>query len=154
MRFTTKSGQANKSSRKVQIDQAGPSSDTNKDQSFPGHQEFFSLFLRAGDSHKFNIQMKRRMAQIINEQSAVNETKGLCEQMAKTQMIAKFLGMLEFSPNWDLSSGNFDTDISYGNEDFSLPPIKVKECIESAWEHRRLVVVIPWVVQFLQMMKW
>ena len=157
MRFTSKSGQTNKSSRKLRIDQKGPSSNSNTDlpeQSFPGHQEFFSIFLKAGDSYKFNVHMKRRLAQIITEMSAVNETKGLCEHIAKSQMLAKFLGMLEFSPNWNLSSGNATADLTAENIDINLPPINIKECIEAAWERSRLVIVIPWVVQYLGMMKW
>eukprot|EP00571_Detonula_confervacea_P000080 CAMPEP_0172324684 /NCGR_PEP_ID=MMETSP1058-20130122/51971_1 /TAXON_ID=83371 /ORGANISM="Detonula confervacea, Strain CCMP 353" /LENGTH=1077 /DNA_ID=CAMNT_0013041025 /DNA_START=44 /DNA_END=3273 /DNA_ORIENTATION=+ len=156
MRFTSKSGQTNKSSRKLRIDHKGPSSTTNTapEQSFPGHQEFFSIFLRAGDSYKFNVHMKRRLAQIITEMTAVNETKGLCELIAKTQMLAKFLGMLVFSPNWDMSNGSSAADLLSENEDINLPPINIKECIEAAWKQYRLVVVVPWVVQFLGMMKW
>ena len=90
--------------------------------------------------------MKRRLAQMITEMSAVNDTKGLCEHISKTQMLAKFLGMLVFSPNWDVSAEVEDTT--------NLAPINIKECIEIAWKQMRLVVVIPWVVQYLRMMKW
>jgi len=157
MRFTSKSGQTNKSSRKLRIDQKGPSPNTNTtlpEQSFPGHQEFFSIFLRSGDSYKFNVHLKFLLVQMITEMSAVNETKGLCEHIAKTQMLAKFLGMLVFSPNWNLSSVSATTNLTSGNMDINLPPINIKECIEGAWKQSRLVIVIPWVVQFLGMMKW
>ena len=155
MRFTSKSGQTNKSSRKLRIDQKGQSSNANNtpEQSFTerGHQEFFFLFLQAGDSYKFNIHMKRRLAQMITEMSAVNDTKGLCEHISKTQMLAKFLGMLVFSPNWNVSSCSVQAEVE---DTTNLAPINIKECIEIAWKQMRLVVVIPWVVQYLRMMKW
>ena len=157
MRFTSKSGQTNKSSRKLRIDQKGTSSSakTMPQQSFTGHQEFFFLFLQAGDSYKFNMHMKRRLAQMITEMSAVNATKGLCEHISKTQMLAKFLGLLVFSSNWDFSDDNSSSDSIVEHEEVSnLSPINVKNCIESAWKHFRLIVVIPWVVQYLGMMKW
>ena len=151
MSFTSKSGQTNKSSRKLRIDQKGPSSNSTTatpEQSFSGHQEFFSTFLRAGDSHRFNVHLQRRLSQLIQEMNAVNETKGLCDHIAKTQMLAKVLGMLVFSPNWDLSGSDS------GCIEISPPPINIQDCIELAWEQSRLVVIIPWVVQFLSMMKW
>lgn len=84
----------------------------------------------------------------------MNETKGLCEHMAKTQMLAKFLGMLVFSPNWGLANGSPSDDAENENEDMSLLPIDINECIRAAWDQYRLIVVVPWVIQFLGMMKW
>jgi len=158
MRFTSKSGQTNKSSRKLRIDQKGTSSNikTTPDQSFAiGHQEFFFIFLQAGDSYKFNVHMKRRLARLITEMSAVNETKGLCEHISKTQMLAKFLGMLVFSPNWDMSVNTPNSVIDHNNNSaVNSFPIDVKKCIVTAWKQYRLVVVIPWAVQYLRMMRW
>ena len=152
MRFTSTCGQTDKSSRKLRIDDRRSSSDTKAapERNFPGHQEFFAIFLRAGDSYKFNFHLKHRLAHILSDMMAVNETKGLCDHIAKTQMLAKFLGMIAFSPNYDLAADS----ISDRGEDTNIPPINIKECIDAAWKQRRLVIVLPWVVQFLGMMKW
>ena len=152
MRFTSTCGQTDKSSRKLRIDDTRSSSNTKSasERNFPGHQEFFAIFLRAGDSYKFNFHLKHRLAHILSDMMSVNETKGLCDHIAKTQMLAKFLGMIAFSPNYDLAADS----ISDRGEDTNIPPINVKECIDAAWKQRRLVLVLPWVVQFLGMMKW
>jgi hypothetical protein len=152
MRFTSTSVQTSRSSKKLRIDQRGPSSHASAtpDHSFTGHQEFFSVFIRAGDSYSFNIHLKNRLAQQIHEMTVVNETKDLYDYIAKSQMLAKFLGMLDFSPNWDLAVDA----ISDRGYDMITSPIDVRRCIEEAWLHRRLVVVIPWVTQYLGMMKW
>ena len=102
------------------------------------------------------MHLKTRLAQIITQMSATNETKGLCEHIAKTQMLAKFLGLLVFSPNWDLLSHgkNVSADLGSGNIDINLPPVNIKEFVEEAWKRYRLALVIPWVVQFLGMMEW
>lgn len=152
MRFTSTSVQKSKSSKKLRIDQRGSLShpSATPEQSFSGHQEFFSIFIRAGDSHDFNTHFKHRLALILHDMTAVNETKNIFDNIAKTQMLAKFLGMLDFSPNWNIP----DDSISDSGCDMISPPINVMKCIEEAWIHRRLVVVIPWVTQYLAMMKW
>lgn len=153
MRFTSICGQTDKSSRKLRLDEKKSSFTTPKaapELNFPGHQEFFAIFLRAGDSYKFNVHLKHRLAHVLSELMSVKKTKGLCDHIAKTQMLAKFLGMAEFSPNYDISADS----IPDRDGDTTIPPINIKECIEAAWKQRRLVVVVPWAVQFLGMMKW
>ncbi len=151
MRFTSKSGQKSKSSRKLSLDQKGSSfNEVTPEQSFQEHQEFFLIVLQAGDSYRFNTHLKRRLAKSIAEMSAANETKGLCLHISKLQLLAKFLGLLVFSPNWDLSSER-EYDVSDVD---SLPPLDLKMHIINAWNDYRLVVVIPWVVKFLSMMRW
>lgn len=78
----------------------------------------------------------------------VNETKGLCTHIAKTQMVAKFLGIIVFSPNYGIPGDS----ISSIREE--IPVIDILDCIGAAWNQHRLVIVIPCVVQFLGMMKW
>lgn len=160
MRFTSRGGQTNKrsSSRKLTIDQKRPSSsDTSlPKQYFRGHQEFFAIFLNAADSYKFNTHLKRRLAQLVTEMTAVNETKGLCNHLAKTRMLAKFLGLLVFSPDWTFSGSDSASDTAKlvrtgGTE---IPPIDLKRQVEMAWKDYRLAIVIPWVVEFLKMMTW
>ena len=151
MRFTLKAGRTDKSSRKLRIDDKGSSSsvtNSSPEHNFPGHQEFFATFLQAGDSYKFNSHLKHRLGQILSDMMLVNETKGLSIHIAKAQMVAKFLGMNTFSPNY----GNPGDSISSVREE--IPVIDILNCIGAAWNQRRLVIVIPWVVQFLGMMKW
>ena len=161
MRFTSKSGQTNKSSHKLSIDQkvsSSTASTTVPEQSFQGHQEFFVLFLKSGDSYKFNVHLKRRLVRLISKMTAVNDTKGLCQHISKTQLLAKFLGLLVFGPNWDLTNGDSSASLMSSdmeeNFDDNLPPINIKKIIEAAWKEYRLIVVVPWVVQFLGMIKW
>jgi hypothetical protein len=147
MRFTSKSGQKNKSSRKLSLDQKSSSfNDVTPEQSFQEHQEFFFIVLQAGDSYRFNTHLKRRLAQYISDMNAVNETKGFCQHIAKVELLAKFLGLLVFSPNWGLSNDHYGVD--------TLPPLDLKMHIENSWKQHRLVVTIPWVVKFLSMMRW
>jgi hypothetical protein len=152
MRFTSICGETDKSSRKLRLDEKRSSFNATAapELNFPGHQEFFAIFLRAGDSYKFNIHLKHRLAHVLSEMMSVKETKGLCDHIAKTQMLAKFLGLISFSPNYDVAADS----ISGRDEDTTIPPINVKECIEAAWKQRRLVITVPWAVQFLGMMKW
>jgi hypothetical protein len=134
---------------------------SNSDNSLPkqrflGHQEFFALFLNAGDSYRFNTHLKRRLAQLVIEMTAVTDIKGLCQHITKTMMLAKFLGLLVFSPNWSITEGGSleakAEVIPLSNHE--APPIDLKEQIQKAWREYRLVIVIPWVVEFLKMATW
>jgi hypothetical protein len=160
-RFTSRGGQTNKrsSSRKLTVDRKRSSSGYVKSlpqRNFRGHQEFFHLFLNVSDSYKFNTHLKRRLAQLVAEMSLVNDTKGLCQHIEKTRMMAKFLGLLVFSPYWNISGSDSlaDTAEMGSVSCIELPPIDIKGHIESAWKGHRLVLVIPWVVEFLKMMTW
>lgn len=154
-RFTTRGNQTNKhsSSRKLTVDQKQTSYNTESSspkQFFRGHQEFFALFINACDSYKFNTHLMQRLSQLIVDLAATNDTKCLCQQIIKTTMLAKFLGLLVFSPNWSVS-GNETNGNTTG---VAVPPIDLVDQISNAWKEYRLVLVIPWVVEFLKMMKW
>lgn len=145
-RFTSTSSQASsRSSGKLHLN-----TETNRnmqsvpDQSFAGHQEFFYIFIRAADSYTFNTHLKHHLLRLLQDLNATNQVKGLCDHMAKTQMVALFLGLLVFSPNWSVPSCLHQV----------LPSFDLLQCIEDGWVHRRLIIVIPWVVQFLSMLKW
>lgn len=97
------------------------------------------------------------------------DARGFEDRVLKLQMLSKFLGMLVFSPGWDLSTnanagvasstkgGNtIDSDakesLAYLN--CTNPIIDVKKYIEEGWRDCRLVVTIPWVVAYLRMATW
>ena len=95
---------------------------------------------------------------MVSEMTEVTDTKGICQNIGKTQLFAKFLGLLVFGPNWNLGQGS---DLSNTNEYDAVkaigdnsPPIELKDCILASWQQYRLIIVIPWVVQFLGMIKW
>jgi len=162
MRFTSKSGQTNKSSHKFSLDQRNVTSNVDlsvPDQIFQGHQEFFFLFLEAGDSYKFNTHLKRRLSSLILEFSAASGTKGICQIISKTRLLAKFLGLLVFSPNWisrQIMHSQKKGLLSSSSQPVSNSelPIDLKDCIIASWKQYRLIVNVPWIIQFLRMMKW
>ncbi|KAL7464364.1 hypothetical protein ACHAXS_004694 [Conticribra weissflogii] len=160
-RFTSKSGQTNKSSHKFNLNQKKVSSNGHMSvpEIFQGHQEFFFLFIEAGDSYKFNTHLKRRLSSLILEFSASTETKGVCQIISKTRLLAKFLGLLVFSPNWVSRHNLFSQNKGLLRSSFQPVssgelPLDLKECIIASWKQYRLTVDIPWIIQFLGMMKW
>jgi len=101
---------------------------------------------------------------------ALSKGGGLEQRIAKLQLLAKFLGVLIFSPNWnligsrsqDLSGVGGDTNTALASAmdearmhmDCTVPIIPLKKFIEDGWKNLHLVVVIPWVVEFLHMARW
>lgn len=125
------------------------------DQYFTGHQEFFFRFIRYIDSYSFCIHLRNRLVALVTSMWSSNETKGLEQRIMKLQMLSKFLGVLAFSPNWTEDSYTIDPpSLSNGVVDTTTPFIQIKEFLEKGWNRRKLIVTIPWILSFFQMMNW
>ena len=125
------------------------------DQYFTGHQEFFFRFIRYVDSYSFSIHLRNRLVALVTSMWSSNETKGLEQRVMKLQMLSKFLGVLAFSPHWTDESYTLDPP-SLSNEvaDTTTPFIQIKDFLEKGWNERKLIVTIPWILSFFQMMNW
>lgn len=136
---------------------------------FPGHQEFFYLFLRSVDSFHFGQHLCRRFIGEITafSRKSAEDRNNLEYRLLRQKMLARFLGILVFSPNWNLpehesdSLGSF-TNLAYASStidahrhmDSISPVIPILDCIERAWHKNCLISVVPWVLDFLYMSKW
>ena len=169
-RFTAKGGQKNRSIKKLEDKNASTTSSSfGPEHYFSGHQEFFFIFLRAVDSHQFGVHLSRRLVGLIDGMDAGADARGFEDRVLKLQMLSKFLGMLVFSPGWDLStnanagvassakgSNAIDSDakesLAYLN--CTNPIMDVRKYVEEGWRNCRLIVTIPWVVEYLRMATW
>jgi hypothetical protein len=128
-------------------------------QFFPGHQEFFFIFLQAADSYNFGVHLKSRLVAGIKDLERQNELNGFQERLARQQLLAKFLGVLLFSPNWH-PSGVSDVLKSASTEDLEIwtsvtdIPLPLCDFIENARNEHRLFGTIPWILELLRMAKW
>ena len=171
-RFTSKVGvvgkanQRNKSSQRLSLDPA--SNDQNNDNNnigsggkmtspdyhFSGNQEFFFRFMNFVDSYAFSIHLRNRLVALVTKMWLSNDTKGIEQRIMKMQMLSKFLGVLAFSPNWIDDNIALGTSLTNGMEDVTTPFFEIKRFVEKGWHERRLIVTIPWVVSFIQMISW
>lgn len=156
------------------------------DSYFHGNQEFFYDFIKSADSHLFAQQLMRQLAgkihstcvemsqQVVknNANNNNNTQRHAIHQQLKIQtLLAKFLGMLAFSPNWNLEESSSTaaenslgsmTNVAYVSSsiaavrhlDATCPVIPIQEYIISAYENKCLTVILPWIISFLQMIKW
>ncbi len=119
------------------------------------------------DSLQFGVHLSRRLVGLIDEIDAGTDARGFEDRVLRLQMLSRFLGVLVFSPGWDLStsggfagntkaSGAIDTDskgsLAYLN--CTQPIIDVGKYVEDGWRDCRLIVTIPWVVEYLRMATW
>ena len=171
-RFTAKGGQKNRSIKKLEDKNASTTTSSfGPEHYFSGHQEFFFIFLRAVDSHQFGVHLSRRLVGLIDGMDASADARGFEDRVLKLQMLSKFLGMLVFSPGWDLStnasagagvasgangSSTIDSDAkeSVAFLNCTNPIIDVKKYVEEGWRDSRLIITIPWVVEYLRMATW
>ncbi len=119
------------------------------DQYFTGHQEFFYRFIRFVDSYVFSIQLQNRLFLLLSKMWSSNDSKGLEQRIMQLQMLSKFLGVLTFSPFW--TTDNFTAGSILPD---SKPLGQMIEFVDRGWNEGKLVVTIPWVLDFCRMMKW
>lgn len=127
------------------------------DQFFTGHQEFFYMFITSNDSYKFSCHLKRRLKWLLLTLNSKEEERSSVEYVSKMQLLAKFLGMLEFSPNWYLNpeAEKINSTSSYSKALKEIEPLlPIFEFVEDAWRNRNLFTLVPWVLSFLEMMIW
>jgi len=154
-RFTSKVVQKNKSSHPLYLNDNSENSGTSPEHFFPGHQEFFFLFIQAVDSYIFGIHLRNHLVKLISSMWSSNELKGVEERILQLQLLAKFLGVLAFSPNWDNkspeSSSNSD---AFTTASETSPILDIREFIVHGWKQGKLITTIPWVLSFFWMISW
>ena len=159
-RFSSKVGTSKGSSTKMLSDtKEGQSPEKEAHQLFTGHQEFFFIFLQAADSYSFGVHLKSRLASSIKGLERHSELKGLQDRVAKLQLLAKFLGVLLFSPNWHTSGvssvlnavSSEEAEIWTSTAELTLP---LCQLIDDAHDKQRLLGTIPWILELLRMANW
>uniref|UniRef100_A0A7S1BNA0 Codanin-1 C-terminal domain-containing protein n=1 Tax=Corethron hystrix TaxID=216773 RepID=A0A7S1BNA0_9STRA len=131
---------------------------------FPGNQEYFFLFIRYSDSYRFTSLLLKRLTGELLRRSNIKDPRGLQERLLTTKLLAKFVAYIIFSPGWTLAEDNNmsadvdseanQTDADSLLEQYSQTGFPLKELVLDAWRQRRLIAVIPWVIEYLRMMKW
>lgn len=146
-RFTAKSPQKNKSSKPlVQKD----NSSMSREHFFTGHEEFFFLFVQSVDSFKFNHHLQRRLARVLTEFSVDDKSGvGVERRTNEMMMLSKFLGLLVFSPNYDV---NVTSDEEF--DECFRPLFPIKKVLEDAIANGKLLTIMPWVITYLWMISW
>lgn len=157
-RFSQAASRSRSSSHKVAADPARSSNSPRSEalNHFPGHQEFFFVFILSADSYSFALHLRRV---IINKIIAtINEDELAERKLMEVCMLARYVGLLFFSPNWR----------SYGttNEHQSADPaldamLQLKGCglciistLESALSNNKLSLTVSWITELLQMSSW
>jgi hypothetical protein len=159
-RFSSKTSSSHESSRKIVADPNRNSSSPKEEAQllFPGHQEFFYLFILSADSYAFGMHLRSHLiAKMIHISSGANlETLEKC--LMELRMLARFLGVLLFSPNWRSTASTRTHEVAShaldGLRQLTSSGLSVIDAVESAQDDRNLVLVIPWVVELLRMTAW
>jgi hypothetical protein len=160
-RFSSKVGTSSKwsSSKMLSDTRDGRSPEKEAHRFFPGHQEFFFIFLQAADSYSFGVHLKSRLSASIHGLAQHFEVKGFQDRLAKLQVLAKFLGVLLFSPNWHKNSVSIvlnsvsteEAAVWTSTAEIKLPLLNL---IEEARNENRLISTVPWILELLRMGKW
>jgi hypothetical protein len=98
------------------------------------------------------------MATVLTELGADHTTDDLERRLMNTQLFARFLGYLVFSPNWHgagIDLRNIKPPASVDGlqqlDSLGLPLVKA---LEEAWRGGYVLGVVPWITELLKMAKW
>ncbi|UYV74388.1 CDAN1 [Cordylochernes scorpioides] len=133
--------------------------------SFVESEEFFYEFIKASDSNLLVSHLMLHLSADIMKmdrieifQSADSEVvEATRERFFSTvqslRTMARVLGFLNFLPFQSASPlpGSLSKDLSWMRNK-SEPPVKLMESLREALQNSRLIVTVPWVVEFLVMM--
>ncbi|KAL4656166.1 codanin-1 [Arapaima gigas] len=142
--------------------------------SFPGHQEFFRDFLQAASSCQLNQHLTDSLCQELlqldkvailglGEPEGEGEEEGDMEQQDEKQrfscvlltarLLAKFLGFITFLPYRTaepLARQVQEAAITTRNK--TCPVLDICAILQSCVQRRRMVLTVPWLVEFLSML--
>ncbi|CAI5717661.1 unnamed protein product [Hyaloperonospora brassicae] len=136
---------------------------------FTDNQLFFFHFLHSCDSYEFSELVKRQLERQFHVHGAasaavVDARKGFTEAVLKLKVVAKFLGYLHFSPQWQVTSsvcqvpaqstalkaiereGIETLEVSRGSN------FDVKKLLEKSILQASIAKCIPWLCDYLSML--
>lgn len=135
-------------------------------QYFPGHQEFFYIFVQSTDSHKFSFHLRHQIVRLLKKELSnvdYQPSQNFERILLRLQMLSRFLGVLIFSPSWH----GMEAACDYSFMGDLIPPdgllalesdvdggISLSDHIGEAWKEGNLVKVIPWATEMLKMATW
>lgn len=164
-RFSSKTTRTDRSTKTLVAD---PKLETNgsppavaAQQLFPGHQEFFYLFVMSADSYKFTMHLRARLVVVIRDCVRNVGIQDIGKKVMDLRLVARFLGVILFSPNWR-SSREKESNLPSASPGASLDGLhqldasglSVIDCVNGAIVDRSLVVSIPWIVELLRPSQW
>ena len=162
-RFSAKPSSSSAHSRKVVVDPQRSSSNSPKEEAqllFPGHQEFFYIFLISADSYVFGLHLRNHLVTRMDRISSDVTRDRMEKCLLELRMLARFLGVLFLSPNWRANgvvctaSSTNPTPAMDGFHQMKSAGLDVLLCVERAASERNLVLVVPWVAELLRMTIW
>ena len=116
------------------------------------------------DSWQFIVQLSRRLCGQIQKLTTEKAHTGAVSKILKLKLLAKFLGLVIFSPNWDLEPSNnsktqneallLTTKNSIANVNATTPILPIYDLIAESYINNHLTMTISWVVEYLRMSKW
>lgn len=98
------------------------------------------------------MHLQKRLIYLILKSSSSNDTKGLEQRICQLQLLAKFLGLIVFSPNWMMNYHVPEDPLSLAP--YYTPVIPINILIEEAYKQHRLLLIIPWCCSYLRMITW
>lgn len=116
-----------------------------------GHQEFFFLFLTSVDSHRVSQTLLGKLVDELKRRIDMDDYTNFSQQLKELTLLARFIGLISFSPNWGLRSTETYTN---GLWQLSIYGLSLEHIIETGINQGCLVKSLPCVVDCLLMAKW
>ena len=160
-RFSEKSNQTNRSTRRLtatpKTDDSSSSPTSEAIRIFPGHQEFFFLFLLSADSYRLAVHLQPKLASTLKKLQDEASQNEIEKNLAELCLLGRFLGLLLFYPNWKSFSADKDFSKAKSRCGFHLLynlGLPLLDVVTRSWQTGRLIVTVPWIVDMLKLCVW
>uniref|UniRef100_A0A3Q2Y327 Codanin 1 n=1 Tax=Hippocampus comes TaxID=109280 RepID=A0A3Q2Y327_HIPCM len=141
--------------------------------SFPGHQEFFRDFLQAASCCQLNQHLQDSLCQQLlqldevsilspptpvtereeEEGEEADEKQRFASVLLLARLLAKFLGFISFLPYQTTEKPSREIqEAAVALRSKSVPVLDVCGVLRNSMKHRRTILTVPWLVEFLSML--
>ena len=129
------------------------------DPTFNGKQEFFKEFI-ANSTYEFVVHLKDLLGKAIVEKNKLDQKleKSVVPEIEKCivelRVLAKFLGYIETLP---FQKSSQDPESKLAQELSELietqkPTVDILELLQSAMDSQKLIITVPWAVEYCSML--
>lgn len=153
-RFSSKATSTDRSTKALVADPKREASSpvVAAQQNFMGHQEFFFLFIISADSYNFAMHLRALLVAKLRGIAGFAKTQETDKLFMDSRLLARFLGVLVFSPNWQSSACSGKPLVS---SESSLDGLhQLSALVEDSMRHNSLVLAVTWVAELLKMSRW
>jgi len=118
---------------------------------FSGRQEFFKEFI-INSTYAFIMHLKELLGKHILQKNGSTDQPKLGKTTVECKILAKFLGLIETLPYQKYQENSTLAHEMFQERKSHQPTINILSCLHQSKINQKLVLTLPWVVEYCSML--